>query len=127
MTRETKLQCHLERIIFEDLAHGTALNAKQVYALMAVATPEQKQRAFERGLQRIPLLLDDERGAGAEGNWNICRDEIGELREVTPPVSRILCLPCGKLIFRRKVPKQCKRCGASVFMARAARADEVKK
>ncbi len=66
MTRETKLQVHLESVIFTGLPEGTALNARQILDLMAVATPEQKDLAYQRGLTRIPLLLDDER----EGGWD---------------------------------------------------------
>ena len=64
MTRESKLAVHLEHIIFEDLPEGTRLNAAQIAALKADATPDQKARAFQRGLARSPLLLDDERSGG---------------------------------------------------------------
>lgn len=61
MTRDQKLEVHLEFIIFEDLPEGTRLNGRQMAEYAANATPEQRERAFQRGLIRSPLLLDEER------------------------------------------------------------------
>lgn len=61
MTRDQKLEVHLESIMFEDQPEGTRLNAQQLKILMAMATPEQVERAYQRALVHCPLLLDDER------------------------------------------------------------------
>ena len=65
MTRADKLLVHLESIIFADLPPGTRLNARQVECYCADATEDQRRRAFERALVRVPLLVDEER----EGGW----------------------------------------------------------
>ena len=64
MTREEKLQVHLEMVIWRAVPEGTVLNARQIEALMAAATPEQKAAAYYRGLHHVPFLLDDERTGG---------------------------------------------------------------
>ena len=61
MTREEKLEFHLDAVIWEDLPDGTRLNGPQIQALMDAATPEQKERAYQRALYRCPILLEDER------------------------------------------------------------------
>lgn len=61
MTRDAKLQVHLEMVIWEDQPEGTRLNAAQIQALMDAATDGQKARAYQRALVRSPLLLEDER------------------------------------------------------------------
>ncbi len=61
MTREEKLEVHLEMVIWEGLPEGTRLNAMQITELLLRATDEQKHRAYQRALTRSPLLLDDER------------------------------------------------------------------
>ncbi len=66
MTREMKLQVHLESVIFAGLPEGTVLNAQQLLDRIARATPEQKQLAYQRALKRVPLLLGDE----ARGGWD---------------------------------------------------------
>lgn len=60
MTREEKLTLHLEMVIWQDLPEGTRLNAQQVTELIAQASEEQRQRAYQRALVTPPLLLDDE-------------------------------------------------------------------
>lgn len=61
MSREAKLQYHLEEIIWESLPEGTRLNARQMKILVGMATPEQHEAAYVRALTRCPMLLDDER------------------------------------------------------------------
>jgi hypothetical protein len=61
MTREQKLEFHLDWIIFRDLPEGTRLNGKQIQQLMDTATEDQRRRAYERALVHVPLLLDEER------------------------------------------------------------------
>lgn len=55
-----KYLCHLEMVIWDSLPEGTGLTARQTYALMAVATPEQYQAALVRGVDHAPLILPDE-------------------------------------------------------------------
>ena len=38
----------------------------------------------------------------------------------TGPLIRILCVPCGKIVFRKRVPAVCSRCKCSAFLTRAA-------
>lgn len=64
MTRAQKLEVHLEMVMWKTVPLGTRMNAQQVQALMAQATSEQKQAAYERALVHNPLLLDDERAGG---------------------------------------------------------------
>jgi len=61
VTREQKLELHLEMVIFEDLPEGTRLNAEQISVLMDGATMDQVERAYQRALTRSPVLLEDER------------------------------------------------------------------
>jgi hypothetical protein len=61
MTREQKLEVNLESLIFDDLPHGTRLSGPQIRLLTSCASEDQRRRAFEQGLVRSPLLLDDER------------------------------------------------------------------
>lgn len=56
MTREEKLTLHLEMVIWQDLPEGTRLNARQVAELLALASDEQRQRAYQRALVTAPLL-----------------------------------------------------------------------
>ena len=60
MTREQKLEFHLQMVILEDRLN-TPLNAKQIEAFAASATSDQKERAYKRALTRNPILLEDER------------------------------------------------------------------
>jgi hypothetical protein len=61
MTREQKLSCHLEAIIWEDSAEGETMSAAEIEAKMASATTQQRRRAYARGLVRSPVLLEGER------------------------------------------------------------------
>lgn len=61
MTRETKLAYHLEMVLITKLPQGSRVNAATVARLVANATDEDKQRAYERALTKNPLLLEDER------------------------------------------------------------------
>ena len=61
MSREAKLQYHLEAVIWESLPEGTRLNARQMLQLMELATPEEHEAAYVRALTHCPMLLDDER------------------------------------------------------------------
>jgi hypothetical protein len=61
MNRDQKLEVHLDWIIFHDLPEGTRLNGQQIAEHMANATMDQRERAFQRALERSPLLLDEER------------------------------------------------------------------
>jgi hypothetical protein len=60
VTRESKLQYHLEMVIYKANL-GIAFTGSQIEALMTQATPEQHEAAYQRALVHIPLLLDDER------------------------------------------------------------------
>lgn len=60
MTKEMKLQYHLEMVIYES-HQGWSFSAKQIEFLASQATPEEKEQAYQRALTRSPLLLDDER------------------------------------------------------------------
>ena len=64
MTRETKLRVHLEQIILDDLPMDTPVNAAQMEFLCSRATPEQKQRAFERALRAARCLLTRKESLG---------------------------------------------------------------
>ena len=61
MTREEKLAFHLTMIIWEDAPDSAVMNAAEVEALVAAATEAQRQRAYERALTKVPMLLADER------------------------------------------------------------------
>lgn len=51
---------HLEMVIWASLPEGTRLNAEEITALMAKATPEQKRAALERARTRSPLIFREE-------------------------------------------------------------------
>jgi hypothetical protein len=61
VTRAEKLALHLEMVIWGDMPGGTRLTARQVKEMMAVATEEQKRRAYKRAMSTSPMLLEDER------------------------------------------------------------------
>lgn len=61
MTRDQKLQFHLEEVISMDLPDGVTANAAEMDALCQQATPDQKMRALGRALTRQPILTKEER------------------------------------------------------------------
>jgi hypothetical protein len=61
VTRAENLALHLEMAVWGDMPEGARLTARQVEEMMAVATEEQKRRAYQRALSVAPILLEDER------------------------------------------------------------------
>ena len=61
MTREEKLAYHLEMVIWEDQPEGATFGTVAIKRMMAAATPEQRQRAYQMALTHSPMLLEDER------------------------------------------------------------------
>lgn len=60
MTREEKLQYHLEIVICQSRP-GVPMTSRKLEILAEQATPEQKEAAYQRALIHSPMLLDDER------------------------------------------------------------------
>lgn len=60
MNGTQKYLMHLEMIIWQTLPKGTRLTSAEVSALMAQATPEQKQAALVRGVDHAPLIFPDD-------------------------------------------------------------------